>query len=125
MLSSFRNLVLISAALTTTAAFAAEQRRVDVPFSFTAKNHAYQAGSYTVSVDWARSMVTLSPIEKPTRPLIWIIVPGPNGPDLSKVSLTFDVNGTDHALKTIRYRQYTTPNLDTRRKGTVETTVGE
>ena len=44
MLMSFRNLVLISAALCTTAAFAAEQKRVDVPFSFVAKNHAYQRG---------------------------------------------------------------------------------
>ena len=60
MLMRFRNLVLLSAALCTTAAFAAEQKRVDVPFSFVAKDHAYAAGSYTVAVDWTRSMVTLS-----------------------------------------------------------------
>ncbi len=60
MLMSFRNLVLSSAALCTTAAFAAEQTRVEVPFSFVAKNHAYQAGSYTVTVDWTKSLVTLS-----------------------------------------------------------------
>ena len=59
MLMRFRNLVLLSAALCTTAAFAAEQKTVDVPFSFVAKNHAYAAGSYTVAVDWTRSMVTL------------------------------------------------------------------
>jgi hypothetical protein len=98
---------------------------VEVPFSFVAKNHAYQAGPYTVSVDWARSMVTLNPIGKPTRPLIWIMVPGPNGPDLSKVSLTFDVSGTDHVLRTIRYKEYITPNLNTRPKNSGETTIGE
>lgn len=127
MLSSFRNLVLISAALTTTAAFAAEQRRVEVPFSFVAKNHAYQAGSYTVSVDWSKSMVTLRQIGEPTQPLVWIVVPGPNGPDPSKVSLTFDVAGPEHVLKTIRYEKYITPNLDTRPKNAVETTttIGE
>ena len=59
MLLSFRNLVLSSAALCTTAAFAAEQKKVEVPFSFVAKNHAYQAGSYTVTVDWTKSLVTL------------------------------------------------------------------
>jgi hypothetical protein len=127
MLSSFRNLVLISAALSTTAAFAAEQKRVDVPFSFVAKNHVYQAGSYTVAVDWSRSMVTLSQIGKPSQPLVWIVVPGPNGPDPSKVSLTFDVAGPDHVLRTIRYDKYITPNLDARPNHAVEatTTIGE
>jgi len=127
MLASFRNLVLISAALSTTAAFAAEQRRVEVPFSFVAKNHAYQAGSYTVSVDWARSMVTLNQIGKPSHPLIWIVMPGPSGPDPSKVSLTFDVAGPNHVLRTIRYEKYITPNLNARPKHTVETTttIGE
>lgn len=127
MLASFRNLVLMSAALSTTAAFAAEQRRVEVPFSFVAKNHAYQAGSYTVSVDWSKSMVTMSKIGKPSQPLMWIVVPGPNGPDPSKVSLTFHVAGSEHVLQTIRYENYITPNLDTRPKNTAETTttIGE
>jgi hypothetical protein len=127
MLSSFRNLVLISAALSTTAAFAAEQRRVEVPFSFVAKNHAYQAGSYTVSVDWTKSMVTLSQVGKQSQPLMWVVMPGPNGPDPSKVSLTFDVAGPQHVLKTIRYEKYITPNLDARPKHAVEntTTIGE
>jgi hypothetical protein len=127
MLPSFRNLVLISAALSTTAAFAAEQRRVEVPFSFVAKNHVYQAGSYTVSVDWARSMVTLNQVGKPSQPMIWIVMPGPNGPDPSKVSLTFDVAGPEYVLKTIRYEKYITPNLDARPKHAVEktTTIGE
>ena len=44
MLMRFRNLVLLSTALCTTAAFAAEQKMVNVPFSFVAKNHAYGAG---------------------------------------------------------------------------------
>jgi hypothetical protein len=127
MLSSFRNLVLISAALSTTAAFAAEQRRVEVPFTFVAKNHVYQAGSYTVSVDWSKSLVTLSQVGKPSQPLMWIVMPGPNGPDPSKVSLTFDVAGPEYVLKTIRYEKYITPNLDARPKHAVEntTTIGE
>ena len=127
MLSSFRNLVLITAAFSATAAFAAEPRRVDVPFSFVAKNHAYQAGSYTVSVDWAKSMVTLRQIGTLSQPLTWIVAPGPNGPDSSKVSLTFDVAGPEHVLKTIQYEMYITPNLDPRPKNTVETTttIGE
>jgi hypothetical protein len=126
MLMRFRNLVLLSAALCTTAAFAAEQKRVDVPFSFVAKNHAYAAGSYTVAVDWATSMVTLSKIGKPSQPLMWIMVPAANGGD-PKVSLIFDVAGPDHVLRTIRYEKFATPNLDTQPKHKVEstTTIGE
>jgi hypothetical protein len=126
MLMRFRNLVLLSAALCTTAAFAAEQRRVDVPFSFVAKNHAYAAGSYTVAVDWATSMVTLSKIGKPSQPLMWIMMPAANGGQ-PKVSLIFDVDGPNHVLRTIQYERFATPNLDTQRKHKVEsaTTIGE
>jgi hypothetical protein len=125
MLMRFRNLVLLSAALCTTAAFAAEQKTVDVPFSFVAKHHAYKAGSYTVAVDWTRSVVTLSEIGKPTQPLVWIMVPANN--QQSKVSLTFDVAGSDHVLRTIQYETFATPNLDTQPKHKVEgsTTIGE
>ena len=126
MLMRFRNLVLLSAALCTTAAFAAEQKTVDVPYSFVAKNHAYEAGSYTVAVDWTRSVVTLSKIGKPGQPLMWIMVPAANGSH-PKVSLTFDVAGPDHVLRTIRYETFATPNLDSQPKHKVEstTTIGE
>jgi len=126
MLIRFRNLVLLSAALCTTAAFAAEQRTVNVPFSFVAKNHAYAAGSYTVAVDWTKSVVTLSKIGKPSQSLMWIMVPAANGGD-PKVSLTFDVAGPEYVLRTIRYEKFATPNLDRLPKHKVEstTTVGE
>ena len=87
MLMRFRNLVLLSAAVCTTAALAAEVKTVNVPFSFVAKNHAYEAGSYAVAVDWTRSVVTLSKIGKPSEPLMWIMVPAANGSD-PRVSLT-------------------------------------
>src|ERR1700733_13896223 len=121
MLMRFRNLVLLSAALCTTAAFAAEQKTVNVPFSFVAKNHAYNAGSYTVAVDWTRSVVTLSAIGKPSQPLMWIMVPASNGQ--SKVSLTFDVAGSEHVLRTIQYETHATPNLDKQPKHKVEGTT--
>jgi hypothetical protein len=126
MLMRFRNLVLWSAALCTTAAFAAEQKTVNVPFGFVAKNHAYAAGSYTVSVDWTKSFVTLSKIGKPSQPLMWIMVPAANDGD-PKVSLTFDVAGPEYVLRTIRYEKFATPNLDRQPKHKVEgtTTIGE
>jgi hypothetical protein len=126
MLMRFRNLVLVSAALCTTAAFAAEQRTVKVPFSFVAKDHAYAAGSYTVAVDWERSLVTLRRIGKPSQPLMWIMLPAENGGQ-PKVSLTFDVAGREHVLRTIRYERFATPNLDRQPRHKVDetTTIGE
>ena len=126
MLMRFRNLVLLSAALCTTAAFAAEQKTVNVPFGFVAKKHAYAAGSYTVSVDWTKSFVTLSKIGKPSQPLMWIMMPAANGGQ-PKVSLIFDVNGPNHVLRTIQFERFATPNLDTQRKHRFEsaTTIGE
>jgi hypothetical protein len=126
MLMRFRNLVLLSAALCTTAAFAAEQKTVNVPFSFVAKNHAYEAGSYSVAVDWTRSMVTLREIRKPSQSMTWILVPSANSSH-PRVSLTFDVAGPNHVLRTIQYETFATPNLDPRPKQKVEdtNTIGE
>jgi hypothetical protein len=124
---SFRNLVLSSAALCATAAFAAEQRRVEVPFSFVAKNHTYHAGLYTVGVDVQRSVVKLSEVGGPSQSLMWILGPGAVDSDPPKVSLTFDVSGQEHFLRTIQYGTFATPNLNKQPKYKVEgsTTVGE
>jgi hypothetical protein len=127
MLVSFRNLVLTSAALCATAAFAAEQKRVEVPFDFVAKNHTYQAGAYAISVDYTRSFVTLSEIGKSSQPLTCIIRPGDGDPSHPKVSMTFDVTHSGKVLRTIQYQTLTTPNLDKKPRQAVEgtTSVGE
>jgi hypothetical protein len=124
---SFRNLVLTSAALCATAAFAAEQKRVEVPFAFVAKNHAYQAGAYTISVDSTNSFVTLTEIGRASRPLTWILVPGDGNLDHPWAGLTFDVTRSGNVLRTIQYQSSSTPNLDKKPKHRVEgaTTIGE
>jgi hypothetical protein len=123
---SFRNLVLSSAALCATAAFA-EQKRVEVPFAFVANNHAYQAGVYAVSIDDTRSFVTLREIGKSPRPLMWLVGAGAVDPIRPKFSLTFDVTRSGNVLRTIQYQTFTTRNLDKKPKHTVESTtsVGE
>jgi hypothetical protein len=123
MLMSFRNLILSSAALCATAAFAAEQKRVEVPFAFVASNHAYQAGVYAVSIDDTRSFVTLSEIGKSTQPLMWLIGAGAADPIHPKVSLTFDVTRSGNVLRTIQYQTLITRNLDKKPKQTVESTT--
>jgi hypothetical protein len=125
MLMRFRNLVLASAALCTTAAFGAELKTVNVPFSFAFKNHICEAGAYTVAVDWTKSTVTLSKIGKPSEPLTWIMLPADN--NRTNVSLTFDVEGSGHVLRTVQYGTFATPNLDSQPRQRIEgtETVGE
>jgi hypothetical protein len=126
MLLSFRNLVLSSAALCATAAFA-EQKRVEVPFAFVARNHAYQAGAYVISINDSRSFVTLREIGKSSQPLTWIVFPGDTDPSQRKVSLTFDVTQSGNVLRTIQYQSLVTPNLNKKLKHGVDSTtsVGE
>jgi hypothetical protein len=126
MLMTFRNLVLSSAALCATAAFA-EQKRVEVPFAFVARNHVYQAGAYAISINDTRSFVTLREIGKSSQPLTWIVFPGDTDPSHRKVSLTFDVTQSGNVLRTIQYQSLVTPNLNKKPKHGVESTtsVGE
>jgi hypothetical protein len=59
---SLRTLVLSSAALCSTAAFAANEVRVNVPFNFVVKNHTYQSGAYKVVIEPTRSQRS-SPVD--------------------------------------------------------------
>jgi hypothetical protein len=124
---NLRNLVLSSAALCATTAFAATQTRLDVPFDFTVKNHAYHAGSYRVEIDPSSSMLKLSNLDELSQQMIWIGTPAVNDSSEPKVRLTFDVVGAQHMLRTIQYGGVITPNLDKRPKHSVEgiATVGE
>jgi hypothetical protein len=98
---------------------------LDVPFNFVVKGHAYQAGLYKVGIDSRRSLVTLRNVKAPTQSLVWWVAPG--DADHPKVSMTFDVVGPDHVLRTIQYGPFVTPNLDARPKQRVERTriIGE
>lgn len=118
---NLRNLVLSSAVLCASTAFAAETR-LDVPFDFTVKNHAYHAGSYRVEIDPTGSMVKLSSINLSSQPVMWIVSPGNSLPQ-AKVRLTFDVVGKDHMLRTIQYGALVTPDLDKRPNGVERTTI--
>jgi hypothetical protein len=98
---------------------------LDVPFNFVVKGHAYQAGSYKVGIDSERFFVTLSNVKVPTQSQLWLVTPA--NADHRKVSMTFDVVGPDHVLRTIQYGAFVTENLDARPKQKVERTriIGE
>ena len=57
-----RSLVLTSAALLATSAFAASKAVVNVPFNFESHGHAFPAGQYQVILDLHANVITLSNI---------------------------------------------------------------
>jgi hypothetical protein len=124
---SLRTLVLSSAALCSTAAFAANEVRVNVPFNFVVKNHAYQSGAYKVVIEPTRSLVTLSRVNDPVQSMIWLVRPAQDDKNPLKVRLTFDTIGQDSVLRTVQFGGLTTPNLDAHPKNKVGATriVGE
>ncbi len=117
---TIKALVLTSAAVCATAAFAANQARVDVPFSFTAKGHTYPAGAYNVTLDSNGQTVTLQSRADSTRQIGWIV--GPAEAASYPAVVKFDQIGTDYTLKTIQLSNHITPNLDTQRTGVAATT---
>ena len=107
---ALRTIVLSSAAFAATAAFAASQARVDVPFSFTAKGQSFPAGPYSVSLDSNHNIVTLASKNTPANQLSWIV--GPADAAQVPVVLKFDEIGSTHALQTIQFQDRVTPKLD-------------
>ena len=112
---NFKTLALSSAAFCATAAFAANQARVNVPFNFTAQGQSYPAGVYDVSTDMNHTCVTLANHMDATKHITWEV--GPTDAAKAPAVVTFDEIGADYALKTIQLGDKVTPNLDKKAKG--------
>ncbi len=118
---SLKTLVLSSAALCATAAFAANQARVDVPFSFTAKGQTYPAGAYSLALDSNDQIVTMKSRVDSAKQISWVV--GPTEPVNYPAVMKFDVVGADYALKTIQFNDRITRNLDKHPKGGISATT--
>src|SRR5271166_1339767 len=97
---TIKALLLSSATLCASAAFAGTLARVDVPFNFTAKGHSYPAGTYDVSMDSGSTYVTMANNEHPGKQISWVV--GPAEPASKTAVIKFDEMGSDYALKTIQ-----------------------
>jgi hypothetical protein len=113
---NLRTLVLSSAALCSTAAFAANEVRVNVPFNFVVKDHTYKAGAYKVEIEPERSLLTLIKVEDPAQSGMWLVGPADSEGRPPKVRLTFDGIGQNMVLRTIQYGRLTTRDLDEQSK---------
>jgi hypothetical protein len=119
--ATIKSLILTSAAFCATAAFAANQARVNVPFSFTAKGQSYPAGSYDLVLDASNNFVTMENDAQPSKHITWMV--GPAEPSRTGGSVKFDEVGENYTLSTIHVGTRITPNLDSHKKGISATTT--
>jgi hypothetical protein len=118
---SLRSLVLGSAAFCATAAFAANQARVDVPFSFTMKGQSYPAGTYDLAMNPNHTTVTMASKADRGKQIQWNVQPTEAAATAAVV--TFDQTGTNHELKTIQLGDKVTPALEGRPANGVSASV--
>jgi len=110
MQTNFKAIALSSLALCATAAFAANQARVDVPFSFTAEGHSYPAGMYEVALDANHNVVTMASKMDASQHISWTV--GPADAASAPAVVKFDHVGADYSLRTIQMGERVTPVLD-------------
>ncbi len=107
---NLKSLVVSSVVFCATAAFAANQAQVNVPFGFNAEGQSYPAGSYQVSLDSNHNFVTMTSKTDATKHISWSV--GPADPASTPAVVKFDHMGADYELKTIQLGERVTPVLD-------------
>jgi hypothetical protein len=107
-----RSLVLTSAALLATSAFAASKVVVNVPFNFETHGQAFPAGQYSVSLDRNANMLTLSNTANTSQTLNWVATPAERTDMTPTLQMKFDDAGYTHELHSIQLGSRITPVLD-------------
>jgi hypothetical protein len=105
-----RSLVLTSAALLATSAFAADKAVVNVPFNFESHGHAFPAGQYSVILDKNDNVVTLRSETDTRQSATWAV--SPTDPAGAPARLTFDAMGYNHELRSVQLGTRVTSVLD-------------
>jgi hypothetical protein len=107
---NLKSIVVSSVVFCATAAFAANQAQVNVPFGFTAEGQSYPAGSYSLSLDASYDIVTMTSKTDATKHISWSVSPAEEA--AAPAIVKFDHVGADYALKTIQLGEHVTPVLD-------------
>jgi hypothetical protein len=117
----FNAIVLSAASLCASIVFAENHARVDVPFSFVAKNSSFPAGPYDIMMDSSQSFITLA--SRTTSPKIIQMTLGPANPAKAPAVLKFYVVGPVHSLESIQMGARSTSNFIPRSKPSTRTTA--
>ncbi|HTD56370.1 MAG TPA: hypothetical protein VK670_13360 [Silvibacterium sp.] len=107
-----RSLVLTSAALFATAAFAADKAVVNVPFNFESHGQAFPAGEYQVSLDKNANVITMSNMTNTAQTVMWTASPADYTAGSPILRLKFDGTGYTHELHSVQIASRTTSVLD-------------
>ena len=112
-----RMFVLAAVSASATAAFAFDRVTVNVPFNFETHGKRLPAGIYKVESASNHFALRLSSNTDTKVSFTWIASPAEFGPNMSTLSLTFDIgaDGT-HALRSIRLGTLITPVLHVRER---------
>jgi hypothetical protein len=106
-----RSLVLTSAALFATAAFAADKAVVNVPFNFESHGTAFPAGKYQVSMDPSSHVITISNMAT-AQTAMWTASPADYTAGTPMVRIKFDDAGYTQKLHSIQVAKGITSVLD-------------
>ncbi|GGH05271.1 hypothetical protein [Silvibacterium dinghuense] len=109
---SIRTLVLTSAVLSATAAFAADRAVVNVPFNFESHGIAYSAGRYEATTGLNKGIITLRNTQDPRQSFTWVTSPADATAISAPMRISFDELGSTHELRTIQLGSRITPRLD-------------
>ena len=112
-----RNLFLAAVSASAPAAFAFDRLTVNVPFKFETHGKTFPAGTYRVESVMNQGALTLSSKADTKLSFTWIASPAEFRPDMSMLSLKFDVRADGaHALRSIRLGTLITQVLDVRER---------
>jgi hypothetical protein len=112
MRTVIRTVVLATASICATAAFAADQAVVNIPFNFQSQGHAFPAGNYVATVDRNHNVLALRNTADASVAAIWAAGPAEYNPSDEKLTLKFDDLGSSHTLRTVQLGSRITSRLD-------------
>ena len=107
-----RSVLLATASLCATAAFAASQAVVDIPFNFVSEGHTFPAGRYAATADPSHNLLALASMTDTKVSARWIAGPADYIPGDEKLILKFDDLGNAHILRSMQLGPRITSRLD-------------
>ncbi len=112
MNSVLRSLVMTTAALCATAAFAADRATVNVPFNFETHGITFPAGQYSAELTMGKNVLTLRNRENPQESIVWTVSAADENAIPAALMMEFNDHGSTHQLRSIQLGSRITPRLD-------------
>ena len=112
MRTVIRIVVLATASLCATAAFAADEALVNIPFNFQSQGHAFPAGNYVATLDANHNVLAIRNTTDASVGARWTAGPAEYNPSDEKLTLKFDDLGNTRTLRTVQLGPRITSRLD-------------